>query len=90
MRSSLLLAVILSSSFVLGQSSSRDTHALESMAKEPRQLRQDLVTTTVAAHTRSVTLDKSDELVSRVTGITIDIKQHASVKTKKPVFPELA
>ena len=57
MRSSLFLAVVMfSSSFVLGQSSSRDTQALESMAKELRQLRQDLVTTTVAAQRVQIVL----------------------------------
>lgn len=57
MRTSLVLVVVmLSSSFVLGQSSSRDTQALESMAKELRQLRQDLVTTTVAAQRVQIVL----------------------------------
>ena len=57
MRSSLLLAVVMfSSSFVLGQSLSRDTQALESIAKELRQLRQDLVSTTVAAQRVQIVL----------------------------------
>jgi chromosome segregation ATPase len=47
---------MLSSSFILGQSSSRDTQALESMVKELRQLRQDLVTTTVAAQRVQIVL----------------------------------
>jgi DNA repair exonuclease SbcCD ATPase subunit len=57
MRSGLFLSVImLASSFVLGQSPSRDTQALESLVKELRQLRQDLVTTTVAAQRVQIVL----------------------------------
>ena len=57
MRSGLFLGMMtLASTFVLGQSSSRDTQALESLAKELRQLRQDLVTTTVAAQRVQIVL----------------------------------
>lgn len=57
MRLGLFLAVvILASSFVLGQSSPRDTQALEALVKELRQLRQDLVTTTVAAQRVQIVL----------------------------------
>src|ERR1051326_5517828 len=51
-----LTIVMLASSFVLGQSSTRDTQALESLVKELRQLRQDLVTTTVAAQRVQIVL----------------------------------
>lgn len=57
MRSGFLLGfVVLACTFVLGQSASRDTQALESLVKELRQLRQDLVTTTVAAQRVQIVL----------------------------------
>jgi hypothetical protein len=50
MRFTLFFAVVgMALTFTEGQSQSRDSQALESLAKEVRQLRQDLVTTTVAA-----------------------------------------
>lgn len=57
MRLGLLLAVVmLASSFVLGQSSSRDSQALESLVKELHELRQEMVTTTVAAQRVQIVL----------------------------------
>jgi hypothetical protein len=50
MRFTLFFAVVgMAFTFTEGQSQSSDSQALESLAKEVRQLRQDLVTTTVAA-----------------------------------------
>lgn len=57
MRSALLVeVVVLVSTFVSGQSPSRDTQALESLVKELQQLRQDLVSTTVAAQRVQIVL----------------------------------
>jgi chromosome segregation ATPase len=57
MRSGLLFGLlVLGSCFASGQSVSRDTQALESLVKELRQLRQDLVTTTVAAQRVQIVL----------------------------------
>ena len=57
MRSILFFAAVgMAFTFASAQSQSRDSQALESLVKEVRQLRQDLVTTTVAAQRVEIVL----------------------------------